>query len=344
MRIDVHAHIVPESCLQLSYRAPSGEVYGVDARLRPDGQWELEVDGLPRPAEDGAVDRPFQNWFVHIFDIDRRLRHMDETGIDMQVLSVPHWTYFYGAGPKTGLEYAQKLNNAVSQVINDHPDRFIGLATVPLQDPPQAIKEMERGLHSLGLKGVVIGCSVNEKNLDEPEFRPFFARVEELNVPIFLHPSYRATQPRLNRYHMAGLVGVMMDTTIAVASLVFGGVLEEFPNLKIYLAHAGGCVPYIRGRWEHGWRNAPAARSRITHPPSYYLDRFLYDTVAHWSEALTYLIKTVGADKVMLGTDYPFDVGDFLPVRHVEELAAVPAESRRQIIEENAPKLFGLSG
>lgn len=342
MRVDVHCHIIPESCLQTTYQAPDGTTYGIRATLQPDGGWQVEMDGVSRPGQGGAVDRPFQDWFTHIFDVDRRLRHMDDIGIDVQVLSIPPWLYFYPADPKTGLELAQKLNNAIAAVVNDHPDRFLALATVPLQAPSQATKELERALHSLGMKGVMIGSNVNGKNLDEPEFRPFFARAEELGATIFIHPHYVLAQERLNRHYLVNLIGNPFDTTVAVASLVFGGVMEEFPTLKIYLAHAGGCVPYIRGRWEHGWRNTPAARSQIKQPPSYYLSRFYYDTIAHWSEALTFLIKTVGADKVMLGTDYPFDMGDFQPVQHIEQLTEIPAADRHQIIEETAPKLFNL--
>ncbi|MFQ5879314.1 MAG: amidohydrolase family protein [Dehalococcoidia bacterium] len=342
MRVDVHCHIVPESCLQMTYRGADGQLYGFNATLKADGQWQVEMDGVGRPTEDGAVDRPFQNWFVHIFDVDRRLRHMDQIGMDVQSLAVPPFLYFYAAEPKTGLEFAQKLNNAIAKVVESHPDRFIGLATVPLQDPPQAVKELERAVDSLGMKGVEIGSNVHGRNLDEPEFRPFFTKAEELGVPIFIHPHYVLAQERLSRYHLGNLIGNPTDTTVAVASLIFGGVMADFPNLKVYLAHAGGCVPYIRGRWEHGWRNNTTARKASKEPPSYYLSRFHYDTIAHWGEALAFLIKTVGADKVMLGTDYPFDMGDYQPVQHVDALEEVPQAGRRQIIEENAPRLFNI--
>lgn len=343
MRVDVHCHIVPESCLQMTCRGADGRTYGFNATLRPDGQWQGEMDGAARGPDDGAVDRPFQNWITAIFDVDQRLHHMDQMGINMQALAVPPFMYFYSAPPETGLQFAQKLNNAIAKIVESHPDRFLGQATVPLQDPPQAVKELERAIHSLGMKGVEIGSNIAGKNLDEPEFRPFFARVEELGVPIFIHPHYVLAQERLRRYHLANLIGNPTDTAVAVGSLVFGGVMEEFPNLKIYLAHAGGIVPYIRGRWEHGWRNEPAASSVIKQPPSHYLSRFYYDSIAHWSEALAYLIRTVGADKVMLGTDYPFNMGDYQPVQHVEALEEIPQEGRRQIIDENAPRLFDIA-
>lgn len=343
MRIDVHCHIVPESCLQMTYRAADGQTYGLNATLRPDGQWHIEWDGVARPPEDGAVDRPFPNWFLPLFDVDRRLHHMGQMGMDMQALAVPPFMYFYAGDPKTGLEFAQKLNNAIAKVVEDRPDRFIGLATVPLQEPGQALKELERAVHSLGMKGVEIGSNVNGKNLDEPEFRPFFAKAAELGVPVFIHPHYVLGQERLSRYHLANLIGNPCDTTVAAASLIFGGVLEEFPTLKVYLAHAGGCLPYLRGRWEHGWRNNATARKAIKQPPSYYLRRFYYDSIAHWGDALAFLIKTVGAEKVMLGSDYPFDMGDYQPVQHVEALEEIPSDGRRRIIEENAAKLFDIT-
>lgn len=342
MRIDVHCHIVPEDCLQMTYRGSDGQTYGTSARQRPDGEWEVEIDGRVRPGKDGAVDRPFEDSVVALFDVDLRLYHMSQMGIDVQALAVPPFMYFYAADPQTGLAYAQKLNNAIAKVVESHEDRFIGLATVPLQDPPQAVRELERAVHSLGMKGVEIGSNVNGKNLDEPEFRPFFAKAEELDIPIFIHPHYVLAPARLSRYHLGNLIGNPTDTTVAVASLIFGGVMEEFPRLKVYLAHAGGCVPYICGRWEHGWRNNVTAHQALQRPPSYYLGRFCYDTIAHSPESLTFLIKRMGADKVMLGTDYPFDMGDYQPVQHVEGLTEVPLQDRQRIIEENAPRLFNL--
>jgi aminocarboxymuconate-semialdehyde decarboxylase len=340
MRIDVHCHIVPEDCLHMTYTAPDGRVYGTDARQRPDGAWEVTLDGHTRPGKDGAIDRPFEDSVVALFDIDLRLHHMDQMGIDMQAIAVPPFMYFYAADASTALDYAQKLNNSISKEVERHEDRLIGLATVPLQDPAAAAKELERAVHSLGMKGVEIGSNVDGKNLDLPEFRPFFAKAEELNVPIFIHPHYVLGLDRLSRYHLGNLIGNPTDSSVAAASLIFGGVMEDFPRLNIYLAHAGGSMPYICGRWEHGWRNNTIAHSALIKPPSTYFGRFRFDTIAHSRASLAFLITTFGADKVLLGTDYPFDMGDYRPVEHVQELTEIPESERRQIIEENAPRLF----
>jgi aminocarboxymuconate-semialdehyde decarboxylase len=342
MRIDVHCHIVPEDCLQMTYTAPDGRVYGTNARQRPDGEWEVELDGSLRPGKDGAVDRIFEDSVVAMFDVDLRLHHMDQMGIDMQAMAVPPFMYFYAADPATALSNAQKLNNAISKVVERHPDRFLGLATVPLQDPAAATKELERAIDSLGMKGVEIGSNVDGRNLDEASLRPFFARAEELKVPIFIHPHYVLGLDRLRHYHLGNLIGNPTDTSVAAASLIFGGVMEDFPGLQVYLAHAGGSMPYICGRWEHGWRNNTTAHEALKKPPSAYFGRFGFDTIAHSKESLTFLVKTMGADKVMLGTDYPFDMGDYYPVQHVQALAEVPESDREQIIERNAPRWFGV--
>lgn len=344
MRLDVHAHVIPEDCLQMTYRDTSGRVYGVHAVLRHDGQWQVQIDGGDWPPVANAPDRPFDDWFLHIFDMERRIHTLSRMGIDKQAVAIPPFLYFYAADAEQGLAYARKLNDSIARLVDEYPDHFIAMATVPLQDGELAARELDRAVRDLGMKGVMIGSNVNGRNLDEPGFRPFFAKAEELGVPIFIHPHYVLAQERLQRYHLVNLIGNPTDTAVAAASLVFGGVMEEFPRLKVYLAHAGGVVPYIRGRWEHGWRNNPNARRAIDRPPSHYLARFYYDSIAHSGEALSYLVRLVGADKVMLGTDYPFDMGDYQPVQHVESLSDVPAEGRQQIIEENAPRLFGLIG
>ena len=190
---------------------------------------------------------------------------------------------------------------------------------------------------------MVIDCNVNGKNLDEPQFREFFAVAEELDVPVFLHPRYLPHQEGLERYHLANLVGIPFQTTIGVASLIFGGVLDDFPRLKVYLAHAGGCVPYICGRWDQGWRNVAAARQGNKQTPGHYLRRFHYDTISHSGPALSFLANLVGADRIVLGTDYPFDVGDYHPFQHIRSLQEMTEEEKQGIIEENGPRLFGLS-
>ncbi|HXG36566.1 MAG TPA: amidohydrolase family protein, partial [Dehalococcoidia bacterium] len=210
MRLDAHAHIIPEDCTQLTFQDPEGRTHGVNARLRPDGSWDLEVDGLPRSPNDTSVEKPFQDWFVHSFDLERRFHYLDQLGIDAQVVATPHFLYPHAAEPSLGLAMAQRINNSLAKIASAHPQRLLVLATVPLQDPPAAIRELERAIDTLGLKGVVIDCNINGKNLDEAEFRDFFAKAEALQAPIFVHPRYSPNQPGMSRYHLANMVGVAM--------------------------------------------------------------------------------------------------------------------------------------
>jgi aminocarboxymuconate-semialdehyde decarboxylase len=310
--------------------------------MSADGNWEAELDGVVSPPEDGAVDRPFNNWLVNIFDIDRRLHYMAQSGVDMQGLSVHASMLFYAADAETGTKYARTLNDSVAKIVANYPSRFFGLATVPMQDPTRASDELMRAVQILGMKGAVIGSNINGKNLDEQQFRPFFARAEELGVPLFIHPRYVLGEERLRNFAMGPAIGFPTDTTVAVASLIFGGVLDEFPTLKMFLAHGGGTLPYLIGRLDQTWRNQPQVHAKLKAPPSDYLGRFYYDSVVHGQAPLAFLVKSVGAQRVMLGTDYPFYTGEYRPIEQIESLSNVSLEDRNRIIDRNALEYFAL--
>jgi aminocarboxymuconate-semialdehyde decarboxylase len=327
LRIDVHAHIVPKD---------------LQAKAAERGQ---RVMGLPTPAgEPRMVTPPQQGDFRidQIDDVPTRLADMQKQRIDMQVLSMPP-SYFYRLPPDVAREMSRLVNASIANVVAENPERFIGIADVPLQSPEDAVIVLEEAVRGLGLRGVEIGSQIAGRNLDEKDFASFYRKVEELDVPIFIHPqSIPGMEERLARYYLVNLIGNPVDTSIGVASLIFGGVLKEFPRLKIYLAHGGGACPYIRFRWDHGWRVRSEGRVNIEKPPSEYFKQLYFDCLTHSPEALAFLVSSVGADKVMVGTDYPFDMGNYESVELVEGLAGISDADKALILGDTAARLFKL--
>ena len=205
-----------------------------------------------------------------------------------------------------------------------------------------AMKELDRAVNELGLSGVQILTNINGRDLDDPELMPFYEEVEKLDVPVFIHPLGVAGAERMKKYYLANLIGNPLDTTLAAAHIIFGGVLEKFPGLKFCLAHGGGNLPYIRGRLEHGYEVRPECKVAIQQPPSHYLPLMYFETITHFLPALDYLITSVGADKVMLGTDYPHDMADSQPVVTVQSLDGISDEDKERILGDNAARLFKL--
>jgi aminocarboxymuconate-semialdehyde decarboxylase len=340
--IDLHSHLIPEECLNMEYQS-GGNVYGI--RAEGDGtEATVHLDG--RMVLGPGV--PGQRWMrdsgiAPLWDPKVRLRDMEAMGVTTQVIAVPPYLYFYGIDAAEGLECSQRLNNGLARVCSEHGESFIGLCTVPLQDVGAAITELRRCVDELGMVGVEINSNVNGKNLDDPELFPFFEAVADLDIPIFLHPhtpsaGYGLDTDRFDKYYLRNLVGNPFETTLAVASLIFGRVLERLPGLRIFCAHSGGNVAFNRGRWEFGWQEIKACQTIAT-PPSSFLDTLYYDTIAHFEPALRYMKETLGASQIVVGTDYPFDIGDWTPVETVN--AAFDSESdRRKVLHENAERIF----
>ena len=246
MKIDVHAHYVPEKCLDAEAKGTDGHIHGL--RIVQEGSRQVAYTNNARNL---AFDPP------QIYSIERRLKDMATQWVDMQVLSVPPFLFFYATDPAQSLELCQKINNAFAETVQQYPDRFVALANLPMQDPEMAARELERSVRELGLRGAEICSNINGKNLDDKSFVPFYTKLQQLDVPVFIHPSNVLGADRLRPYHLQNLIGNPSDTAVAAASLIFGGVLKEFPRLKFYLAHGGGSCPYLRGRWEHGWQVRP---------------------------------------------------------------------------------------
>ncbi len=248
---------------------------------------------------------------------------------------------YYWADSETGVTLSRLQNERISEICRQYPDRFIGIGTVPLQDVEEAIKELERLSKELGLRGVIISSNVNGKDLDDPAFFPFFNGAERLNLLIFVHPHNTAGAERMQRFYLTNLVGNPLETTIAAARLIFSGLLEKLPGLKICFAHGGGHLPYIMGRIHHGYVVRPECKDEIKRSPWEYFGHLYFDTITHYLPALEYLVKTAGSDHVLMGTDYPYDMGDEDPVGFVRSLS-IPEAGKEKILGGNFRRLLGI--
>ncbi len=327
MIIDLHAHYVPASFLEAIEK--EGAPYG--ARLRRDAEGPTILVG----------GRPYGPITRHYSETKPRLADMDKAGVDLQVLSLnPPMVYFADAA--LGARLARIYNDELAAAVAGRPDRLAGLATVPLQDVPAAVAELERAVRQLGLRGAYIGSNVCGKDLDHPDLLPFFAKAEALRAPIFIHPIDILGIERLRAYYLHNGLGNPFDTALAAARLIFGGVLDRFPRLRVCLAHAGGALPFLIGRLDRVYRVRAEARERIHRRPTAYLRRFTFDTITHHGPALQYLIGLVGADRVALGSDYRFDMGALDPAAALDGVRGLKRREREAILGGVAAKLLKL--
>ncbi len=327
--IDVHAHFYPERFLAAveAWGAPFGA--RVD-RSDPRG---------PVLVAPGTPTRPLEPRF---FDLPARLRSMDRQGVEVQALSLTIPMVYWADGD-AGHRLARAFNDAASEAHTAHPDRFVGCATLPMQDPPRAAQELERASGLPGIRAVYLGTNVTGRELSDPAFFPIFERCQALKLPVLLHPITVIGAERLQPFYLHNLLGNPFDTAVAAAHLVFGGVLDRLPQLQVCLPHAGGALPYLAGRLQRGQRVRPEAKKAARRPVTAYLRRFSYDTISHNPRALRYLIDTVGADRVMLGSDFCFDMGYERPVQVVTGLRRFRQADQARILRGNAQRLLRLA-
>jgi aminocarboxymuconate-semialdehyde decarboxylase len=324
--IDVHAHVLTEETIRL-LQAEAPEVAPKLSEV-DDEFGTLDVAG--------NVYRKFPRggW-----DLGRRLRDMAASEVDIQVLSVCPQTFLYAQPPSLAAAFARIQNEQLAKLVKAHPDRFLAIATLPLQAPQLAADELRHAMGALGLRGMQIGSNVAGRNLDDPELEPVWATAAELGAFILLHPINVAGADRLSSYYLGNLIGNPLDTTIAAACLVFSGVLERHPSLKICLAHGGGFVPYQAGRFLHGWHVRTEPKRRLPKPPTESLARFYFDTIVHSKDVLEFLVGNAGAGRVLLGSDYPFDMGMPDGVLQVRG-ASIPAAEQSAILGGRARALL----
>jgi aminocarboxymuconate-semialdehyde decarboxylase len=300
LTIDIHTHIMPEHMPNWVKRFGYGDFIHLEHR----NCQACMMKG----------DKLFRQVDANCFRAEDRFRDMERTGIDKQVLSTIPVLFNYWAKAADALETSRFLNDHIAETTQQYPDRFIGLGTVPLQDPDSAIDELHRCVRELGLAGVEIGTNVNGVNLSDPRFRPFFEAAEKLECALFIHPWEMMGEEQMQDYWLPWLVGMPAETTRAICSLIFGGILESFPRLRIAFAHGGGSFPYTLGRIQHGFDVRPdlvAKHNNIA--PENYLGKFWVDSLVHDAKALSFLIDSIGAHSICVGSDYPFPLGEEFP-------------------------------
>ena len=263
--------------------------------------------------------------------------------MDHHVVSPPPFMFHYDLPVSQAEDLAQLYNDEAFALSRRHPDRFTPMATLPLQDTETAIRELQRVVAEHGVSSVEIGASVGEKELDDPVLLPFWEAAEELGVLVFIHPERPPGRERMGPYHLFNLIGFLTETTLAAARLIFSGVIDRVPRIKLCLAHAGGMALWIQGRLDHGLSTMEVCRENIDRPPSEYLKTFHYDTLTYQPEALRYVIDTVGADRVLLGTDYPFAIADPDPLATIGGVPGLSEAERTAICGGNAARMLNIS-
>jgi aminocarboxymuconate-semialdehyde decarboxylase len=274
--------------------------------------------------------------------VERRLADMDAMGVDMQVVSPSPLQYYYWAPPEIGRDAAQTINNGLAEIVASAPDRFVALGNVPLQAPEFALAELDRCVQELGFKGIEISTNVTGTELSRAGLDRLFARAEELDVVIFLHPNGYTDGGRLADHYFINLIGNPLDTTVAVSHLIFDGVLQHHPGLKICLAHGGGYLAAYSSRMDHAYHARADCRREIANPPTSYLKQLYFDTVVYTPDQVAYLIEQYGSDRIVLGTDYPFDMGEDDPVGLVRRVPGLSDADRAAICGGNAARLLKL--
>jgi len=328
--IDTHTHVLTEETAALLRK----EAPKVPVTITP-------IDAASATLDVGGVAyRPFPRGG---FDIEHRLRDMDAADVDMQVLSVTPQTYLYNQEASLGASVAAIQNDQIAKLVKQNPQGFVGIATLPMQAPEKAAGELRRAITKLGLRGTMIASNIMGKNLDDPSFEPLWATAEDLNAFIFVHPNNVAGADRMKSYYLNNLIGNPLDTTIGAACLYFGGVLDRHPGLTVVLAHGGGFTPYQAARWEHGWEVRSEPKKNIPKQPVNIARRFYYDTILHSAPVLEFMIGHVGADRVLLGSDYPYDMGMMDCVQHVRSLKISDADKATILGQRAATLLSGKS-
>ncbi len=323
--VDIHAHWYPIEWLKMFEREAPSE------------GGKLERDANRFLIRTARITNAFDQSFV---DIESRLAVMDRIGVDVQALSLTT-PMVYWASPGLGLALAQCYNDAASAVHMKYPERFVGLAMLPMQAPALALRELDRAAKLPGMRGLYLATHINGVELDDKAFWDVYARAEEIGWPVFLHPMDTIGGDRTGHYYLKNLLGNPYDTGVAAASLIFGGVLDAFPKLEVNLPHAGGAFPGLIGRLDHGTK----VRAELKHMkrlPSDYLRRFTYDTIGHDDRINMNLVRLVGADRVLLGSDYCFDMGLDDPVASLSRLKDLSTEEHEAILGKTAAGLLKL--
>ena len=328
LKVDIHCHYLNrDAAAKLAHLNPS--------------QYEPSVKFASQLTREVNV-KQMQDRAAMLSTIEVRLKDMDRMGIDIQAVSpAPQQTYYW-TEPGLGAEVSRMVNDRLAEIVAKWPDRFVGLGTVPLQNVELAVIELERCVKHLDLRGVEINPNVAGKELTDPSLNldRFFAKARELDIVIFMHPIGFTQGERLMDHYLNNIIGNPLDTTVGTSHLIFGGVIERHPGLKIVLPHAGGFLGHYWARMDHAWRARPDCRTVIKKPPTSYLKKFFFDTITFDPEMLRNLIDKFGAAQVLLGTDYPFDMGEEDPVGLINSVPRLPSAEKQRIMGGNAARLL----
>jgi aminocarboxymuconate-semialdehyde decarboxylase len=346
VKIDLHTHILPREWPDLDAK------YGYGGFIR----LEHYQPCCARMIKEGKVFREIKD---NAWDPKRRIEECDRANVSMQVLSTVPVMFSYWAKPADALDLSRRLNDHIADVVREHPTRFAGLGTIPLQDPELAAAELERCVRELGLRGAQIGTHVdaNEhchgadcRNLDHASLNVVWQTAEELNAAIFVHPWDMLGKKRMPKYWLPWLVGMPAETSLAICCLMLSGVFDRFPKLRVAFAHGGGAFPFTIGRIEHAFHARPdlVAVDNKNNPRSYLAEagrpaRFYVDSLVHDPDALRLLVKLFGAQRVALGSDYPFPLGEAHPGALIESLESISAEEKARLLAGTAQEFLGLS-
>lgn len=329
MRVDLHTHVVPERWEDFASR------YG-------GGRWPRLVHRDACRATLMTGDAVFREIDDRSWRLERRIEDMDRLGIDRQVLSPPPIMFCYWAEGPAGQAFARMQNESVAAAVARHPRRFVGMATVPLQDTALAIAELRHARERLGLRAVEIGTCPGGRDFDDPTLLPFFTACRDLGMAVFVHPAApHIGGERLAKYYFPLIVGNPLETAVAISKLIWGGVLERLPDLRICFAHGGGAFPFTLGRLDHGWSVRPEGPAAIPRPPREYARLVHFDSLTHGPANLRFLVAEFGADRVAMGSDYPFDMGCADPVAAIAE-ATLGAEATALVEGGTAARFLGL--
>lgn len=331
-KIDVHTHILPKNLPAWKDKFGYGGFITLEHHepckakmLRDDGKFFREIES-------------------NCWDPAQRAKECNQFDVGIQVLTTVPVMFSYWAKAHHALDVAKFLNDDLAASVQSHPDRFIGLGTLPLQDPDLSVKELERCMKELNFKGVQIGSHVNDWNLNEPALYPVFEAAAELGAAIFVHPWDMMGEANMQKYWLPWLVGMPAETTRAICSLIFGGVLERLPNLRIAFAHGGGSFPSTVGRIQHGFEARPDLCAIDNDKgPIDYLGRFYVDSLTHSPDVLLHVMKLFGDNRIMLGTDYPFPLGELEPGKMIESIDELSDISKQKMLRDNALEWLGIN-
>ena len=308
--------------------------------------FDMETDGLHRFSNEATREvnaKQAGEIKEQLTDVDRRLLDMDQMGIDIQAISPVPLQYYYALDADLGRESSRLINDEIAEVVAAHPDQFVGLGNLPMQDPEMAVAELERVVNELDFRGIELSTNVNGDELSNDRFKKIFAKAEELDVLVFLHPNGFSDGNRLTDHYFINVIGNPLDTTVAVHHLIFDGVLDRHPNLKVCVAHGGGYLSAYSGRIDHAHGAREDCCREIKNSPTSYLRKLYFDTVVFTDHQLEYLTQLYGSDHIVLGTDYPFDMGMDDPVGFVNDTAALTSDDKAAIVGGNAARLLKIS-